>query len=357
MPRRAAVWYRKATGWWMFTQGSQQVKLLRGPNDEATRQLAEETWIERRKQQRERPDSVAATVADVVESFLEWSERNLAADTYRVHQYYGGSLVRRCGEVFVSQFKPLHITNWIHFMMDPERAAKDKKYRVWKDTTAFNAKRFAFRVMNWAKEEGWLAVNPLAGMKRPKPHLRRRPMTDDEFAKMHAAANQAFADLLFALRETGARPKELRDLVWDDVQGKRCILGKHKTAKKTGEPRIITLSRAMVAMLKRRKAESKTEYVFTNKLYGKPWTMNAVRLQFSNLRKRLGLAPDLCAYLARHGFGTRAILRGVDPMTVATLMGHKSLDMVSKVYVHLSNEEAHLQDAVEKINAKRPRKT
>lgn len=355
MPRRAAVWYRKATGWWMITLGSEQVKLIRGPNDEATRQLAEEAWIERRKAQRERPDSSSASVADVIEAFLDWSQKNLAADTYRIHRYYGQSLAERCGTVLAVQFKPLHVTDWIGYMMDADRVAKQKGARAWKDTTAYNARRIAFRIMNWAKEEGWLASNPLAGMKRPKPFLRRRAMTDDEFHSLHKAAKPAFADLLFALRETGARPKELRDLQWDDVQGRRCVLGKHKTAKKTGEPRIITLSRAMVSLLKRRKADAKGSYVFTN-VYGKPWTMNAVRLQFTNLRRRLGLAPDLCAYLARHGFGTRAILRGVDPMTVATLMGHKSLDMVSKVYVHLSDQEEHLRDAVEKINAKPKKK-
>src|SRR5947208_678008 len=80
------------------------------------------------------------------------------------------------------------------------------------------------------------------------------------------------------------------------------------------------------------------------------WTMNAVRLQITRLRERLGLADDLCAYLARHGFGTRAILNGVNPSVVAELMGHNSLEMVSKVYVHLADEHAHLKAAVEKIN-------
>jgi hypothetical protein len=50
------------------------------------------------------------------------------------------------------------------------------------------------------------------------------------------------------------------------------------------------------------------------------------------------------------GFGTRAILNGVNPSVVAELMGHNSLEMVSKVYVHLADEHAHLKAAVKKIN-------
>lgn len=78
--------------------------------------------------------------------------------------------------------------------------------------------------------------------------------------------------------------------------------------------------------------------------------MNAVRLQRARLRRKLGLPEDLCAYLARHGFGTRAILNGVNPAVVAELMGHTSLEMVSKVYRHLADQHEHLREAVEKIN-------
>ena len=78
--------------------------------------------------------------------------------------------------------------------------------------------------------------------------------------------------------------------------------------------------------------------------------MNAVRLQMTRLRRKLGLPEDLCAYLARHGFGTRAILNGVNPAVVAELMGHNSLEMVSKVYVHLADQHQHLRDAVERVN-------
>jgi site-specific recombinase XerD len=91
-------------------------------------------------------------------------------------------------------------------------------------------------------------------------------------------------------------------------------------------------------------------HVFLN-TEGAPWTMNAVRLQVYRLKKTLGLGEDVCAYLCRHGFGTRAVLKGANASVVAELMGHASLDMVSKVYVHLADQQQHLSEAVGKINS------
>ena len=179
-----------------------------------------------------------------------------------------------------------------------------------------------------------LPENPLAGMKRPKPAPRQRAMSDDEFQKLFANSGGPFADLLLALRETGARPKEIRDLTWDQVGADRWVLTRHKTAKKVGKARVIILSDTMRAMMDRLRGNGNA-HVFLN-TEGLPWTMNAVRLQITRLRERLGLANDLCAYLCRHGFGTRAILNGENPLVVAELMGHTSLDMVSKVYVRTS---------------------
>ena len=42
------------------------------------------------------------------------------------------------------------------------------------------------------------------------------------------------------------------------------------------------------------------------------------------------------------------------PSVVAELMGHSSLEMVSKVYVHLADQHVHLKQAVEKISPATP---
>src|SRR5262249_29184398 len=91
-------------------------------------------------------------------------------------------------------------------------------------------------------------------------------------------------------------------------------------------------------------------HVFLN-TRGEPWTMTAVRQQVYRLKHALGLSDDLCAYLARHGFGTRAILNGVKPAELAELMGHSSLEKVSKAYVEQDDQHEHLQQAIAKVNS------
>jgi integrase len=368
MARPNKVWYRSDIGWWMVTLGGHKTRLIQGPDDEPTRHLAEEKFVELRRVRRMAPQAVTARTADVIEAFLAWSRQQLSEDTHRVNRYYCQLFAEHCGQVAAREIKPFHLTAWISEMMSPERVEREKARRkkdveegrveprkqgrepkVWGQATAHNARVVAFRVFSWAKDEGLLPENPLAGMKRPKPTPRQRAMTDDEFNALYAQAGGPFKDFLLALRETGARPKEVRELRWEQVQADRWVLTKHKTSRKVQKARVIYLSETMKAMMARLRGNGHT-HVFLN-TEGQPWTMNAVRLQVSRLRKALGLPDDLCAYLARHGFGTRAILNGVNPAVVAELMGHSSLEMVGKVYVHLADQHEHLQQAVEKVNA------
>ena len=304
---------------------------------------------------------------DIIEAYLAWSRLHLSVETHRVNLYYCQLFAEHCGTVLARDIKPFNVTKWLATMTSPERVAAEMARReqelangmiekrmqgrapkVWGPGTVHNGRSAAFRVFAWAKHEGILTENPFTGMKRPKPPSRQRAMSEDEYNKLFENAGGPFADLLLALRETGARPKELRDLLWEQVQADRLVLTKHKTSRMVQKARVIILSVAMRGMMERLKGNGHT-HVFLN-TDGQPWTMNAVRLQMTRLRQRLGLADDLCAYLSRHSFGTRAILNGVNPSVVAELMGHNSLEMVSRVYVHLADEHAHLKRAVEQIN-------
>jgi integrase len=219
----------------------------------------------------------------------------------------------------------------------------------WGPTTVYNARKAAFRVFSWASGQGLIPDNPLKGMPRPKPRPRQRAITESEFQKLYEYSGGPLRDLLLALYLTGARPKEVRGLKWSQVREDHWILHEHKTANKTGRERRIFLTQEMKDVMTRLRACAPGEYVFLN-TQGRPWTMNALRLQVWRLKKKLGMSEDLCAYLCRHGFGTRAVLRGVDGPTLMELMGHTSQEMISKVYVHLADQHQHLKDAVEKVS-------
>jgi integrase len=330
--RPAKPWYRKQTGWWMLELGGSQIKLSKD-KDEAYRKFHEMMAT-----QHEAPESSRARVADIVEAFLAWASNRVARATFDQYKWYGQKLAEDCGTQPAHDFKPIHVTRWVD-------------QRGWRGAHEYNARRYAFRFFSWAVDEGVLRKNPLKGMKRPKPKPRQRALTEAEYLAMLRATDSDFRPLLFALKQTGARPKELRELTWDQVHGDRLVLWEHKTDGTTAAPRVIHLTQPMQKMLALFRTRSKSKFVFLNGR-GKPWTTNAVRLRVMRLRTKLNLADDVCAYLLRHAFGTNAIVNGIDPLTVAELMGHSDLTMIKNVYAHLSEQKSHLQDAVTRAVAR-----
>ena len=236
MARPQKPWYRKQTGWWMVEVNGRQEKLVEGPKDEHHRQLAEEKFVEMRRVQRVAPQAATARTVDVVEAFLAWSRQNLSEDTHRVNKYYCQLFAEHCGQIPAREMKPFHVTAWISEMMSPERVEREKANKkqavddglvepgkqgrmpkVWGVSTAHNGRTAAFRVFSWAKDEGLLPENPLAGMKRPKPPPRQRAMSEDEFTQLFEHAGGPFRDFLFVLRKPGPGPRR-----YGNCGGNRC---------------------------------------------------------------------------------------------------------------------------------------
>jgi site-specific recombinase XerD len=334
MARPPKPWFREQTGWWMVYLDGKPEKLSTD-KDEAHRKF--HAMMATRH---EVPESPNASVADVVEAFLSWASTHTKTSTYEQYAWYGQKLAEDCGRHAARDFKPIHVTRWI-------------EKRGWHGSHEYNAKRYVFRYFSWAVHEGIFSKNPLAGMKRSKPLPRQRAITEVEYLSLLRATDSDFRPLLFALRQTGARPSELRELKWENVRGDHLSLWEHKVVGKTRKPRVIHLTPCMQRFLGVVRKRSRSEYVFLN-AKGRPWTMDAVRQRVARLKAKLGLSKDVCTYLIRHAFGTNAVLNGVDVATVAELMGHSSTEVTTGVYVHLAGQKSHLQNAVSRAVSKPP---
>ncbi len=337
MARPNKIWFRKDIGWWMVTLGGEKIRLAQGRE---SKKLATQKFHELAVVRAHSPEAASARVADVIEAFLAWAGAHLSEESLRNYTWYGQMFSEACGYLAASEVKPIHMTRWI-----------DGHH--WGPTTEYNARRSVKRAFSWACEQGILAANPLRGMKSPKPKSRERALSDGEYKILLSNSRRGFRILLFALKETGCRPKEARTLKWNHVQEDRWVLPKHKTVHKTGRPRIIFLTKPMQKLMALLRKSATSEYVFLN-ARKKPWTSNAIRLRITRIKDKTDLPKDVCSYLFRHAFGTNAILNGVDPVTLAQLMGHESLEMISKVYCHLADQHRHLQDAVERVRKARP---
>jgi integrase len=331
MSRPNKVWFRKDVGWWMVTLGGKKIRLAEGRQN---KKIAEQKYHELAAVRTQAPESATARVADVIEAFLAWSKLHRSDETNRNYLWFGQAFSEHSGDLVASELKPIHLTRWI----DAE---------AWGQTTQRNARRSIYRAFSWACEEGILSRNPLNGMRCPRARARARIVTDAEYRALLKNSDGDFKVLLFALKETGCRPKEARVLKWEHVQADRWILPEHKTAYKVAKPRVIYLTSCMQKLMRHLRRRSTSDHVFLN-ARAKPWTRNAIRLRIMRLKKKLGLATDLCAYLFRHAFATNALLNGVDCASVAELLGHADVTMVAKIYGHLAGQHKHLGAAVER---------
>jgi len=228
-----------------------------------------------------------------------------------------------------------------------------------------------------------VAANPFRGITH-RTGEPRRPMTDDEFHALLKAANagrrkpaedrypngrkvcpsdlrkrarvtagERFRELLTFLRYTGARPGEASRLRWEDIDLEEKVIRilRHKTSKtqRVKKPRIIPLHPVVLTLLieiKRRNENA--EYVFLTQRKSL-WKRCNLSLRMQRAREAAGVADDAKLYGLHHGFGTRAVLNGVDIKTLSELLGHTSTKM-SEHYIHLGGQTTHLARAMEQVN-------
>ena len=114
------------------------------------------------------------------------------------------------------------------------------------------------------------------------------------------------------------------DLRWDE-DGERgtIVLEKHKTAKKTGKPRLIPVGKRLAELI-RESLGDRTEGPLFLRPNGKPWTTQTLSSNFRRLRQKAGLPDDLCLYLTRHEHGT-VITEKFGIKAAADALGHSNI--------------------------------
>lgn len=297
----------------------------------------EEAWQEyHRLMTGEEPVTSKTTVAAILERYLQWTKENRSAGTLDFYTRHLRSFDKHVGDKLRAvDLKPHHVERWL--------AAKYKKSG---NTHRHGACRSLTRAFNWARRQGLIDFNPLATMEKPTPETREGYLTADQWEAIKAHIGEGpLLDLLQFMRETGCRPWEARHVEarhWERTNHRLVLelaLTKGKKGKKL--PRIIRLNERAEEIMQRLALKHPEGPIFRNNR-GKPW--GAVRLanRCVDLTNELGF--HVFAYIFRHTFCTDALLRGVDPVTVALLMGHKDGTMVMQVYNHLILHNDFLQE-------------
>ena len=137
-------------------------------------------------------------------------------------------------------------------------------------------------------------------------------------------------DIVALAIETAMRRAELADLRWPNVNLR------NRTAKledtKNGESRIVPLSSRAVEILERR---AKVRDIKDDRVF--QMTADAITKAFVRVCKAAGI-EDLRFHDLRHEATSRLFERGLNPMQVASITGHKTLQMLKR-YTHLRAED------------------
>lgn len=356
MGRAAKPWFdRQKNQWTAWFNGRRERLAVGRENKQAARQRLAELQVEAAKNPG--VNSAKQTVASVIESYLEYESKGIAASTLASKQPYLQDFAEHHGWRAVDAAKPIHLTDWIH------------KHPSWKsDWTIATAIKIIQRAFNWAAQQKLIAANPFTGVTHPEGKARE-PMTYDELRAILRATGSdygtrrptpaaRFRQILMFCWFSGCRPCEAYRLRWEHIDRDRrlVILADHKTSRtrkgKSRPPRIIMLHPVVIKLLDRIRSWNQGEFVFTN-FRGTPWDKNTLGTRVRRARDKAGAPKNKTLYGTRHAFGTRATTNKVEIKTVAELMGHAST-RTTEHYIHLAKEFPHLAEAILAVNGRRP---
>lgn len=346
MPLYPKPFFRKPRNRWYVQIDGRQINL--GPDEEEAFRQYHELMHNRGKEPTTAISSSSSPSKDpyldsILDAFLGWCKVHREARTYtnyldRLQSLLGDPVLR---DLKVNDLKPHHLQNWV-----------DAHGDRWGPMTKRGKIQSVQRALNWAVKQGLIEKSPVAAMEKPPQGKRDNVIPQDVYLRMRElTATDEFRDLIDVAWETGCRPQEIwrveaRHL---DPTASRWVFPA-KESKGRKKIRIVYLPETSLAICVRLAAVHAKGPLFRNS-DGLPWTRNAVSCVFTRMQKHLNKRYALVDF--RHSFVTRALVEGVDPVTLSFLLGHADTSMLAKTYAHLGQESGHLFDALNKASPKR----
>ena len=398
MPHFPKPFFRKPRGRWYLQLDGRQINL--GPDQEAAFELYHQLMAQRGQEpapEDHQGGSEHPLVVSVLDDYLDWLQARCSEGSKepRTFEWYARFLQSFADSISdpqsftVDQLIPAHVYEWVDAHKGWKRSRRGAMIAVGR----------AFR---WAERAGLLKSiggrSPLAGLEKPPAGRRDRLISPEEFTALLAlVTDQPFRDLLISAWETGARPHELFIVEGRHVDLQGCCWA-FPAAESKGKrhPRTVYLSDRALEITKRLMQTHPSGPLFRNR-NGLAWCRYSVNCRFDDLKIKLGriklvergrfpeklkrltkeerqdsgarekhrlallerrkeidklarkLGPKYSLYAIRHSWCTRLLESGrVGHETVRELMGHRSGDMIARVYGHLDQRPEHLKDAARK---------
>ena len=208
--------------------------------------------------------------------------------------------------------------------------------------------------LDTAVKERLIVKNPTNGTTVPKCNYPEKQILGDSQLDtfLEAIKGEEYWDTFFYVEVmTGLRRGEICGLRWQDInfeenklQVKRSVSVKKGGGVSTGETktetgvRSILMPPSVAEVLQNRKQRAITEWVFPNFMHPEqPISPATAYRKLKIILKHAGL-PLIRFHDLRHTFATHATHGGVDPKTLAGILGHTNASFTLDTYTHVTND-------------------
>jgi len=168
---------------------------------------------------------------------------------------------------------------------------------------------------------------------------------------LHAAQTLRDKTLLILLYESAARPQELKDLKWKDIDWDEKEV--HLDSSKTERDRDLPIEESLLH-LRRWKQEwafpdvIEDDYIFPSRWRERKLTTEHVNNIVKKLASRAGIKRNITAYTFRHSRLRDVYISGVKGLEHNKFAGHKEGSKQQGLYTHIDNNDMK-EDVLKKV--------
>lgn len=298
----------------------------------------------------------AMTFEKLAEKYLKWSAENKSRAGIDDKSRYENHLKNRFDSKRLDEIVPLDLERLKTAMGKTKISPKTISHCLALIRAMYN------KAIEWNLYQG---VNPVKKIKMPTvqnardrflsmeeaelllTELKRNHQIKTEYKELK---DPKLHDIALLSLQTGARAGEIFNLKGQDVDFENELMTLRDT--KNTETRYAPMTKDVNKMLKNRMPEDPGAYIFTDKDGEK---IKEVSNAFQKIVDRIGFNKGVedsrqrvVFHTCRHTFASWLAIEGTPLLTIARLMGHKSIAMTMR-YSHLSPD--HKKDAVNGLAA------
>jgi integrase len=236
------------------------------------------------------------------------------------------------------------LDRWSTYLQSPGRKLARESVRTYARTVNM--------FLLWAKDDG--AVNVKVKVKSPsKEHRLLVTLTREEIQKMEdKAVSERDKLIIRLLADTGVRLGELLGLGVGDLreQGRERYI---KVSGKGSRDRLVPLSPELYRRAQRFAEKSRPENAASDRIFlttrrsrktgdYEPVQQRSVENAITAVGEAAKIERSKChPHAFRHSFATWCLRRNMNPLQLQDILGHADLTMISTVYGHLDQSDAH----------------